>query len=88
MSLIRIPGEWREVTGQIEVEVSGNTVQEALDDLVSEYPKLEKRLFNNGKVNKFALVCLNDEDIRHIGGVEKEIKDDDTISIVPAVSGG
>jgi molybdopterin converting factor small subunit len=33
-------------------------------------------------------IYVNDEDVRYLGSLETELKDGDTISILPAVAGG
>jgi len=42
----------------------------------------------DGGLHRFINVYVNDEDVRYLGSLETELKDGDTISILPAVAGG
>jgi molybdopterin converting factor small subunit len=74
--------------GQAVVEVSGSTVQGALDALGSKFPALTQRLFDNGQVRRFINLYLNDEDVRYLDNLATPVKDGDELSIIPAVAGG
>ena len=76
------------LTGVTYVEVSGGTVQAALDDLSRRFPAVTARLFDNGKVRPFINLYLNDEDIRYLDNLGTAVKDGDEVSIIPAVAGG
>jgi len=86
---IQIPTPMRQHTeGKAVVEVSGATVQGALDALNSQYPGISSRLFENGQVRRFVNVYLNDEDIRYLDGLATPVKDGAELAIIPAVAGG
>jgi sulfur-carrier protein len=86
---INIPTPMRQHTeGQPTVEVSGATVQGALDDLSRKYPGVSQRLFDNGQLRRFINVYLNDEDIRYLDNLNTAVKDGDELNIIPAVAGG
>jgi molybdopterin converting factor small subunit len=70
------------------VEVSGGTVQAALDDLSKKHPGISERLFDKGQVRRFVNVYLNDEDIRYLDNLATAVKDGDELAIIPAVAGG
>ena len=40
------------------------------------------------KLHRFINVYVNDEDVRFAGGLAAEVKDGDTLTILPAVAGG
>ena len=42
----------------------------------------------DGSIRKFINIYINDEDIRFLEGPESTIKQDDTVSIIPAIAGG
>ena len=91
MSLtIRIPTQLRTLTGGAgEVEVEGATVGEALKALDVAHPGMAERLFDDsGGLRRFVNVFLADEDVRFLEGLGTEVKDGQTLSIVPAVAGG
>jgi len=87
---ILIPTPLRPYAGkQSVVDVTAQTVGEALDDLVARHPELRKHLFSeDGKLRSFVNVYLNDEDIRYLSKEATPVKETDTISIVPSVAGG
>ena len=88
--VIEIPSALKQyVNDQDEVEVSGNSVEEAFGALVSEYTELKANLFDeNGKIRSFINIYLNDDDIRYADGLKSEVQDGDYIQIVPSVAGG
>jgi MoaD family protein len=87
---ILIPTPLRPYAGkQSVIEVTAQTVGEALNDLVAKHPDLRKHLFSeDGKLRSFVNVYLNDEDIRYLGKDATPVKETDTITIVPSVAGG
>ena len=88
--LIEIPSALKQyVNNQDEVEVDGNSVEEALDSLCTQFIELKPNLFDeNGIVRNFINVYLNDDDIRYVDGMNSSVKDGDSIQIVPSVAGG
>lgn len=86
---VHIPTPMRQHTqGQAIVEVSGGTVQAALDDLGQKCPGITPRIFDNGQVRRFVNIYLNDEDVRYLDNLASKLKDGDELSIIPAVAGG
>jgi len=90
MPKIHIPTPLRQYVGkQADVEVSGNSVGDAMSDLVSKHPDLRRHLYNeDGKLRAFVNVYLNDEDVRYLQKEATAVKDGDSISIVPSIAGG
>jgi sulfur-carrier protein len=86
---VHIPTPLRpQADNQAVVEVEGNTVQRALENLGSRFPALFQRVFENGQVRRFINIYLNDEDIRYLDNLKTAVKDGDSLSIIPAVAGG
>src|SRR4051812_45911266 len=87
---VRIPSPIRAfVDGAAVVRVQGNTVGEALDDLVTHSDGLAAKLFDSQKQLIRSLnVYLNQEDVRHMKNLETPVKAGDELSIVTAVAGG
>ena len=87
---IMIPTPLRVYTGNLDaVEVEGETVGDALDNLTRSYAELKKHLYDEqGKLRSFVNVYLNDEDIRYLDRDATAVTPDDTISIIPSVAGG
>ncbi len=90
MSKIHIPTPLRQYVGkQASVDVTGSTVGEAMNALVSQHPELRKHLYTeDGKLRAFVNLYLNDEDIRYLQKEATTLKDGDNISIVPSIAGG
>ena len=78
----------RSTDGQATVEVSGATVQAALDDLGRKHAGITQRLFDNGQLRRFVNIYVNDEDVRYLDNLGTALKDGDEVSIIPAVAGG
>ena len=90
MSKIKIPPVLRgSVGGAKEVEGSGQDVGEVLRSLASQHPATESQLFSeDGELNRYVNVYLNDEDVRVLEGLDTSVSDSDTIVILPAMAGG
>ena len=90
MAKVLIPTALRQFAGKNDsVEVSGATVGDVMSALTSQHPDLRKQLYNDeGKMRSFVNVYLNDEDIRYLNKDKTEVKDGDTLSIVPSIAGG
>ncbi len=86
---VRIPTILRTYTGGAkQVEGSGSTLAELIDDLDKRHSGLRGRLVEDGALRRFVNVYLNDEDVRFLGGLETPVKDGDTVTVLPAVAGG
>jgi molybdopterin synthase sulfur carrier subunit len=87
---VRLPTIMRSnAGGQSEIQAEGATIGEVIDDIVRQFPGTATHLkAPDGGVHRFVNVYLNDEDVRYLGKLETEVKDSDTVSIVPAVAGG
>jgi MoaD family protein len=86
---VRIPTILRPYTkDQKSVEAEGTTLTAVISNLDSHYAGLGERLLENGALRRFINVYINDEDVRFLGGLEAQIKDGDSITILPAVAGG
>jgi molybdopterin synthase sulfur carrier subunit len=57
--------------------------------LAAEHPATESQLFSeDGELNRYVNVYLNDEDVRVLDGLGTSVADGDTIVILPAMAGG
>jgi MoaD family protein len=90
MSTIKIPPVLRgSVGGAKEVEADGANVGEVLRSLASEHPETQSQLFaEDGELNRYVNVYLNDEDVRVLDGLDTPIGASDTVVILPAMAGG
>ena len=74
--------------GEKRVSATGDTLQAVIDDLEANYSGITERLVDNGKLHKFVNIYVNDEDVRFTGSLDTELKDGDSVTILPAVAGG
>jgi MoaD family protein len=90
MATVRIPKVLQAQTGgQSEVEAAGSSVGEVLRALTAAHPDTEAQLFGEeGELNRYVNVYLNDEDVRVLSGLDTAVSDGDTVVILPAMAGG
>jgi sulfur-carrier protein len=90
MSVVKIPPVLRSsVGGAKEVEAAGGNVGEVLRSLAERHPATESQLFSeDGELNRYVNVYLNDEDVRVLEGLDTSVSEEDTVVILPAMAGG
>jgi sulfur-carrier protein len=90
VSTIKIPPVLRSsVGGAREVQADGSNVGEVLRSLASQHPETQSQLFSeDGELNRYVNVYLNDEDVRVLDGLDTAVGDSDTVVILPAMAGG
>ena len=90
VSTVKIPPVLRSSTGGAkEVEAEGANVGEVLKALAAQHPATESQLFSEeGELNRYVNVYLNDEDVRVLDGLDTAVGPNDTIVILPAMAGG
>jgi len=85
---VRIPPTLRaEVGGAREVEASGTTLRELLDDLASRFPGLGHQVLAGDEVAPFVNVYVGNEDVRTLQGLETPVEGT-TVILLPAMAGG
>jgi molybdopterin synthase sulfur carrier subunit len=87
---VRLPTVLRQhAGGQASIQANGSTVGEVFDDAVRQFPRLAGQLVTEeGTLHRFVNVYRNDEDVRFLEHLETKVRNDDVISILPAVAGG
>jgi molybdopterin synthase sulfur carrier subunit len=89
VTAVRIPPTLRpEVGGERQVEASGGTIRELLENLVERFPALGAQLFEDGDVAPFVNVYLRGEDVRTLDGSDTPVREGDTVILLPAMAGG
>ncbi len=89
MPTIRIPPILRpEAGGNRQVEATGATVREVLEELVTTYPSLRDRIFAGDDLPQFLNVFIDGSDIRLFEGLDTAVGDETTLILLPAVAGG
>ena len=87
---VKIPTPLRKFTaGKDTVEATGATVLQVLDNLEAQHPGIKSKLCDDaGKMRRFINLYANEDDIRFLDALDTEMKDGDTLSVVPAIAGG
>jgi MoaD family protein len=87
---VRIPTILRTYTaGEKAVDGKGDTLDDLFADLDARHGGLRGRLVgDDGQLNRFVNVYVNDEDVRFLGGIQTPVADGDVVTILPAVAGG
>jgi molybdopterin converting factor small subunit len=90
MATVKIPPVLRpSVGGEKEVGASGSNVGEVLRSLAESHPGTQSQLFSDdGDLNRYVNVYLNDEDVRVLDGLDTSVGETDTLVILPAMAGG
>lgn len=87
--IVTIPTALRRfANNQANVEVTGATISEVLNNLTTQHAQLRQHLYGtDGRLRNFVRVYVNDEDIR-LKGDDTPVKEGDEIAIVPSIAGG
>lgn len=87
---VRIPTPLRKLTNNEEIiEITANTIGGAILELQNRYPGIKERLVDeSGAVRRFVNIYVNEEDIRFLQNQDTPLKDNDEVSIIPAIAGG
>jgi len=90
MATLRIPTPLRPYTeGQSEVSVPGQTVAEALNQLIAQYPALEQHIFNgDGQLRPFVNLFLGEDNISDLQGLDTPLTESDRLILIPSIAGG
>ena len=87
---IEIPSALQKfVDNKLKIEVPGDNVREAINNLIKAHGGLKEHLFDEqGRIRSFVNIYLNDEDIRYTDNLDTSVKAGDVIQIVPSIAGG
>jgi sulfur-carrier protein len=89
VGVIRVPPVLREETGGArEVEVTGATLREVLEDLSARMPALGAKIYDGGEIASYVNVYVDGEDVRTRGGLDAPVREDATVVVLPAMAGG
>ncbi len=90
MSTVKIPPVLRSHTsGEKEISAQGADVGQVLRAVTAEHPATRSQLFSDdGQLNRYVNIYLNDEDVRVLAGLDTPVEDGDTLMILPAMAGG
>ena len=89
MSVVRVPPVLRQEAGGLrELEASGTTVRELLEDLSLRVPALGEKVYDGEEIRPYVNVYVDGEDVRTRGGLDTPVRDDATVVLLPAMAGG
>ena len=89
MTVVRVPPVLRaEAGGAREVEASGSTLREVLDDLAVRLPALGQRVYESGEIQPFVNVYVDGEDVRTRDGLDTPVREGAIVILLPAMAGG
>ena len=74
MATVRIPPILRPEAGNNrQVELSGATIRDVLENLIAEYPSLRERIFDGDDLPQFLNVFIDGSDVRLLNGLDTEV---------------
>ncbi|WP_330252571.1 MoaD/ThiS family protein [Nocardia sp. NBC_00565] len=86
---VSIPTIMRGLTGgEKRVDAQGSPLSALIANLDANHPGLAERLLKDGKLNRYVNIYVDDEDVRFAGGLEAEVPEGASVTILPAVAGG
>ncbi|AQS35837.1 dinucleotide-utilizing enzyme [Shewanella psychrophila] len=88
--IMKIPSPLRRFTdNQMQIELDGLTVKEALNELFKRYPDIKPQIMDDtGDLRNFVNLYHNKVDIRQQEGLDTELQSGSEVRIVPAIAGG
>ena len=90
MAQIIIPTPLRKFTeNQASVATQGDTVLDSIHALTDKHPALKQHILDDqGNIRNFVRIYVGDDDIKSLNNEQTQVKEDTTISIIPAIAGG
>jgi molybdopterin synthase sulfur carrier subunit len=89
VTVVRVPPVLRaEAGGAREIEASGDTVRQLLEDIAARVPALGEKIYDGSEIRPYVNVYVDGEDVRTSGGLDAPVRDDATVVLLPAMAGG
>jgi len=87
---VRIPTTMRPLTGGEKlVELDAGPLLQVIAAPEAKHPGMGERLLDSdGALRKFVNIFVDDDDVRYLDGLNTNVDDGWTVSIIPAVAGG
>jgi len=87
---VQIPLPLRGLTGGMsEVEATGSTIREIIDDLEASHPGVRERLFRGDEeLSRFVSIFVGGRDIRLLEELGTAVREGDVVTILPLAAGG
>jgi molybdopterin synthase sulfur carrier subunit len=77
-----------EAGGARQVEATGTTVRELLEDLAGRLPALGEKVYAGADSRPYVNVNVAGEDGRTSGGLPAPVRENATVVLLPAMAGG
>lgn len=89
MATVRLAPVLRASVGGVkQVSAKGETLAGVLSDLYINYPALKEQIQPGDTLSRFINIYVNDQDVRHLQGLETSVGPSDTVILLPAMAGG
>jgi molybdopterin converting factor small subunit len=89
MATVRLAPVLRPSVGGLkQVSANGETLAAVLANLYTSYPALKEQIQPGDQLSRFINIYVNDQDIRHLQGLETGVGSTDTVMLLPAMAGG
>ena len=91
MTELRIPTPLRTYTeGKSEIQITGHTIAEALDDLVAQYPDMQQHIFTeDGQLRPFINLFLGENNVKDLEqGLDTPLEGNQRLLLIPSIAGG
>jgi sulfur-carrier protein len=89
MSVVRVPPVLRDEAGGVrQIEASGATVRELLENLSERLPRLGDKIYDGSEIRPYVNVYVDGEDVRTSGGLDAPLREGATVVLLPAMAGG
>ncbi len=89
MPKVKLYATLKEIAGRDTVFVKGNTVKEAIVNLVKEFPELKKEIVDeNFNLKEDYIYLVNGRNIVFLQNENTPVSENDKLTIFPPVGGG
>jgi len=87
---VHVPLPLRRLAGGLtEVEATGSSIREIIENLDASYPGMKERLFRGDEEpSRFVGIFVDGRDIRLLEGLETAVREDAVVTILPLAAGG
>ena len=87
---VKVFAGYRQITNdkEVDIQVNGKTVKEAIDSLIVAYPGLGPLVKDDKGIRPYVNVLLNGKVVDKETGLGSDVKDGDILSVFPPVAGG